>query len=106
MQKVTVMIYFFTSQIPELKAFKVRQRQQIIALALSHLSPMNKITLSVCKLAFLAPLFLGLAYFEGWMLLPWLLLAGVSYPLLTTPLENIFALPHLQTAIKEYKQGC
>ncbi len=99
------MIYFFSSQIPELKTFKVRQRQQIIAIALSHLSPMHKIVLSVCKLAFLAPLFLGLAYFEGWMILPWLLLAGLSYPLITTPVENMFAQPHLRKAIQEFKQG-
>ena len=99
------MIYFFTSQIPALKSFKVRQRQQIIALALAHLSPSKKIILSVCKRAFLAPLFLGLAYFEGWMLIPWLLLAGLSYPLITTPIENMFALAHLDKAIDEFKQG-
>ena len=99
------MVYFFSSQIPALKEFKVRQRQQIIALALTHLSPIQKIILSVCKLVFLAPLFLGLAYFQGWSLVPWLLLAGLSYPLITTPIENMFALPHLQVAIKEFKQG-
>ena len=99
------MLYVFSSQIPALKEFKVRQRQQIIALALAHLSPIQKIILSVCKLVFLAPLFLGLAYFQGWSLVPWLLLAGLSYPLITTPIENMFALPHLQVAIKEFKQG-
>jgi hypothetical protein len=39
------------------------------------------------------------------MLIPWLLLAGLSYPLITTPIENMFALAHLDKAINEFKQG-
>ncbi len=99
------MIYFFSSQLPELQTFKIRERQQLIAIALSHLKPISKIALSICKLLLLAPLFLIIAYFEGWVLLPLLLLAGLSYPLLTTPIELMFAKPHLQTAIHESKQG-
>ena len=96
---------FFSSQVTPLKPFKIRQRQQIIALALSHLTPMQKISLRILKLLLLTPVFLSLAYIEGWLLLPALLLTGVAYPLLTTPLEIQFAKDHLQHAIKEFTQG-
>ncbi|WP_404339007.1 hypothetical protein [Pseudoalteromonas mariniglutinosa] len=99
------MIYFFSSQLPELSAYKVRERQLIVAIALSHLTAVSKILLAIAKLVLLTPLFFILAYFEGWILLPLLLLAGISYPLLTTPLELMFAKPHLKTAIAQNKQG-
>ncbi|WP_171038981.1 hypothetical protein [Pseudoalteromonas sp. S1727] len=99
------MMTFFSSQVTPLKPFKIRQRQQIIALALSHLTPMQKISLRILKLLLLTPVFLSLAYIEGWLLLPALLLTGVAYPLLTTPLEIQFAKGHLQHTIKEFTQG-
>jgi len=41
------MMTFFSSQVTPLKPFKIRQRQQIIALALSMLTPMQKINLCI-----------------------------------------------------------
>ena len=99
------MMTFFSSQVTLLKPFKIRQRQQIIALALSMLTPMQKIALRVLKLLLLTPVFLSLAYIEGWFLLPVLLITGVAYPLLTTPVEIKFAKGHLQHAIVEFTQG-
>lgn len=99
------MLVFFSSQLPELAAFKVRDRQQIIAIALSDLSAGKKVMLRIIKLLLLIPLFLVLAYIKGWLLLPFLLLAGLCYPLLTVPVEIMFAKPHLSKAIAQFKQG-
>ncbi|CAM4073718.1 DUF6170 family protein [Pseudoalteromonas ostreae] len=96
---------FFSSQVTQLKPFKIRQRQQIIAIALSMLTPMQKINLRIIKLVLLIPVFLSLAYVEGWLLLPVLLVAGLSYPLLTTPVEIQFSKRYLSDAIKQFEQG-
>ena len=50
------------------------------------------------------PFFISLAYFEGWYLLPPLLLAGILYPLLTTPLEIVFTKSKLSDAIAEFEK--
>ena len=99
------MITLFSSQVAQLKSFKIRQRQQIIALALSMLSPMQKISLRILKLLLLIPVFLSLAYIEGWQLLPALLITGIAYPILTTPVEIKFANSYLSQAIDEFTQG-
>ena len=99
------MIALFSSQVTQLKSFKIRQRQQIIAIALSMLTPMQKISLRIIKLILLIPVFLSLAYIEGWLLLPVLLVAGLSYPLLTTPVEIQFSKHYLSKAIKQFEQG-
>ncbi|WP_149981455.1 DUF6170 family protein [Pseudoalteromonas rhizosphaerae] len=99
------MMALFSSQVTQLKSFKIRQRQQIIAIAVSMLTPMQKISLRIIKLVLLIPVFLSLAYVEGWLLLPALLLAGLSYPLLTTPVEIQFSKHYLSKAIKQFEQG-
>ncbi|MFK3863508.1 DUF6170 family protein [Pseudoalteromonas rhizosphaerae] len=99
------MMALFSSQVTQLKSFKIRQRQQIIAIAVSMLTPMQKISLRIIKLVLLIPVFLSLAYIEGWLLLPVLLVAGLSYPLLTTPVEIQFSKHYLSKAIKQFEQG-
>ena len=99
------MIALFSSQVTQLKSFKIRQRQQIIAIAVSMLTPVQKISLRIIKLILLIPVFLSLAYIEGWLLLPVLLVAGLSYPLLTTPVEIQFSKHYLSKAIKQFEQG-
>lgn len=99
------MIALFSNQVTQLKSFKIRQRQQIIAIAVSMLTPMQKISLRIIKLILLIPVFLSLAYIEGWLLLPVLLVAGLSYPLLTTPVEIQFSKHYLSKAIKQFEQG-
>ncbi|WP_372760270.1 DUF6170 family protein [Pseudoalteromonas sp.] len=99
------MFIFFTSQLNELKHLKIRQRQYVIALALSMLSPTSKVLLRVVKLLLLSPFFFMFVVFEGWLLLPFLLLAGLAYPLLTTPIEINFAKKHLTAALQQYQQG-
>ncbi|OUS74617.1 hypothetical protein B5G52_01055 [Pseudoalteromonas sp. A601] len=101
------MFAFFSSQVKQLQHLKVRQRQHIIAVALSMLSPLQKISLRIVKLLLLTPVFASLIYIEGWLMLAALLVAGLSYPLLTTPVEIAFAKPFIADALKqqEGKQG-
>ena len=89
--------------IKQLDEFKIKDRHMIIAQALLYLSPTQKIVLRLCKLLALIPLFLSLSYFEGWILLPILLFAGVLYPIITRPIEIAFAKKHLNKAILKYK---
>ncbi|WP_394192054.1 DUF6170 family protein [Pseudoalteromonas atlantica] len=96
------MIAFFSSQITQLNHLKVRERQEVIAIALSMLSPIQKINLRIVKLLLLTPVFASLVYIEGWLMLVGLLLAGLSYPLLTTPVEIAFAKTYLSEALKQH----
>lgn len=97
-------MYFRLSKIPELAEFKLREKQLIMAMALAELSAPKKILLNICKLGILLPFFVPLAYLEGWWLLPPLLLAGLVYPLLTTPVEVMFSKKTLANAIDKFKQ--
>ncbi|KZN54114.1 hypothetical protein L1077_02515 [Pseudoalteromonas luteoviolacea] len=96
---------FRLSQIPALASLSLREKQQVKAIAISMLSAKSKVILAVCKLALLTPLFMALAYFEGWSLLPVLLITGIAYPLLTAPIEVQFALKNLDKALSEFKQS-
>ncbi|ASD66470.1 hypothetical protein [Pseudoalteromonas piscicida] len=95
-------MHFRLSQIEQLRAFKLRDKQVILRLALSHLDAKTKVVLRVAKLLLLTPFFASLVVFEGWLLLPVLLVAGLIYPLLTTPLEIQFGKPKLTQAIDEF----
>ncbi|ALS32243.1 hypothetical protein PTRA_a0955 [Pseudoalteromonas translucida KMM 520] len=99
------MFVFFSSQINVLKHLKIRDRQVVIAISLSMLSPVNKVLLRIIKLLLLSPLFLIFVVFEGWLLIPFLLLGGLCYPLLTTPIEINFAKKHLSEALTQYTKG-
>ena len=99
------MFTFFSSQIYELKQLKIRQRQQVIALSLSMLSPTDRVLLRIIKLVLLSPLFLIFTVFKGWILIPFLIIGGLCYPLLTTPIEINFAKKHLTEALKQYNQS-
>jgi hypothetical protein len=99
------MIRFFSSQVDALKHLKIRERQTVIAIALSMLSPGNKVLLRLSKLLLLSPFFLIFTVFEGWLLVPFLILGGLGYPLLTTPIEILFAKKHLSEALAQYNQG-
>lgn len=99
------MIYFLASQIPKLQSFSHRQRLQLVADALELLSAQERILLNIIKLLLITPLFLLLVRFEGWSMLPWLLLAGLAYPVLVLPVRHYFACRHLDQAITEHKKG-
>ncbi len=99
------MIYFLASQIPALKSFSHRERLAIVADALNLLQPQQRIFMNILKLLLITPLFLLLVRFEGWSMLPWLLLAGIAYPILVLPVRHYFACLHLKEAINEHKKG-
>ena len=97
------MITIFSSQVALLSHLKVRERQQVLAIALSIISPIQKINLRIVKLLLLSPVFASLIYIEGWLMLLGLLIAGISYPLLTTPVEIAFSKPFLPEALKHHR---
>jgi hypothetical protein len=94
-----------TSQhIPELAGLKLQQRMQVIKQAVSLLSVPRKIVLNVLKLVILAHFFSILARFEGWLLLPYLFLAGMVYPLITNPVTFYLAQPKMAEARKAVEE--
>ena len=98
-------MYFSTQKIPELAGLSVKERQQIVHLAVSNLPAVKKVTLNICKLVCLTPIFLLLANIESWYLLIGLLIVGLSYPLITTPLTLSFIKPYLTQARKEFEKN-
>ena len=75
-----------TSQhIPELAGLKLQQRMLVIKHATAMLSVPQKLVLNLLKIFILVHFFSVLARFEGWMLVPWLLAAGLAYPLIINP---------------------
>ncbi|MFY8272836.1 DUF6170 family protein [Pseudoalteromonas sp. SSDWG2] len=99
------MIYFLASQIPALKEFSHKERLAIVADSLELLSAQERILMNILKLLLITPLFLLLVRFEGWSMLPWLLLAGIAYPILVLPVRHYFASMHLEQAIQTHKKG-
>ncbi|ATC98110.1 MULTISPECIES: DUF6170 family protein [Pseudoalteromonas] len=98
-------MYFSTKNIPELDGLSVRQRQEVIHLAVANLPASKKITLNVVKIACLTPIFLLLANIESWWLLLYLLIVGLCYPLITTPLTLMFIKPLLKEARAEFENN-
>ncbi|MEJ6473396.1 hypothetical protein [Pseudoalteromonas piscicida] len=96
-------MHFRLSQIEQLHGFKLRDKQMILRIALSRLDAKTRVLLRIAKLLLLTPFFASLAVFEGWLLLPILLVAGLVYPLFTTPLEIYFGKPELAKAISEFE---
>ncbi|MGB0860491.1 MAG: DUF6170 family protein [Pseudoalteromonas spongiae] len=98
-------MYFSTKNISELDGLSVRQRQEVIHLAVANLPASKKITLNVVKIACLTPIFLLLANIESWWLLLYLLIVGLCYPLITTPLTLMFIKPLLKEARAEFENN-
>ncbi|MCF6457091.1 DUF6170 family protein [Pseudoalteromonas sp. MMG024] len=98
-------MYFSTKNIPELDGLSVRQRQEVIHLAVANLPASKKITLNVVKIACLTPIFLLLANIESWWLLLYLLIVGLCYPLITTPLTLMFIKPLLKETRAEFENN-
>ena len=79
------MIHLTSQQIPALQGLKFQQRMHVIKLAVNQLSVPRKLILNITKLIILVHFFSVLARFEGWVLLPYLIAAGLVYPLITNP---------------------
>lgn len=98
------MIYFLTSQIPQLKAYSTKERLGLITQALEKLTTLERTVLNVIKLLLITPIFFILAKIDGWQMLPWLLLVGIGYPIITLPIRHYFALRHLNAVLKAQKK--
>lgn len=88
--------YFTTQHIPELAGLALQQRMLVIKQAITLLSVPQKVLLNLLKLVILAHFFSVLARFEGWILVPYLLAAGLVYPLVINPVT--FLLTHNKMA--------
>ena len=93
-------MYFTSQKIPELSGLNFQQRMLVIKHAVNLLPVPQKILLNVVKLVILVHFFSILARFEGWILLPWLLLAGLVYPLIINPVTFLMTASRLAKARK------
>ncbi|MFC0117042.1 DUF6170 family protein [Pseudoalteromonas xiamenensis] len=96
---------FTLKRVTKLENYKVTERQTILSIALSVIDVKQKVIMRVCKLLLLTPVFVSLSYFQGWSLLPILLVAGLLYPILTLPIEIWFARNHFDKAIEIFEKG-
>ena len=91
-----------TSQnIPALKGLKFQQRMLVVKHAVNLLPVPQKMLLNVTKLIILIHFFSVLARFEGWILIPYLIAAGLVYPLITNPVTFYLTGNYLEKARKE-----
>ncbi|MFT5161742.1 MAG: ABC-type uncharacterized transport system permease subunit [Alteromonadaceae bacterium] len=91
-------MYLTSQHIPELAGLNLQQRMLVIKQAVALLGVPHKVLLNVLKLVILAHFFSVLARFEGWLLLPYLLVAGLVYPLITNPVTYLMVRPLLAKA--------
>jgi hypothetical protein len=80
------MLYFNSQTIPELRGLTFAQRMTVIRKAADNLPTPVKIVLNIVKLLILLPLFLLIARADGWMIVVYILLLIIAYPLITRPL--------------------
>ncbi|EHR42079.1 DUF6170 family protein [Alishewanella jeotgali] len=80
------MIYFNSQSIPELQGLNFSQRMQVIRTAADRLPAPTKITLNIIKLVILSVLFILIARAEGWMIVGYIVLLVILYPLITRPI--------------------
>ena len=94
-------MYFTSQHIPELSGLNFQQRMQVIKQAINKLPIPRKIGLNVIKIIILVHFFSVLARFEGWLMLPYLLVAGLIYPLVINPVTFALSRRYLTDARKE-----
>lgn len=94
-------MHFSTKSIAEFNGLSLSQKQQMLRIAMEKMSAVQKITLAVIKLILLSAAFLLIANVHSWWLLVYLLLVGISYPVVTTPITLLFCKPYYQAARAE-----
>ena len=93
-------IYFSTNQISVLDTFSNREKQAIMALALSKFTVPQKLIVNLLKLCMLIPPFLYLANLEMVMFTIAVVIVFAAYVLIMRPVCFWFAQEHLEQAIK------
>jgi len=83
-------IYFSSNQIPELKDYSIKERQEILAKARTKLTAPEKLILNIIKLIMLVPPFIYLARLDMPYLVLSLTLSCVIYILLMKPISHRF----------------
>lgn len=96
-------MYFSTRNMPELQGLSISDRQAILHLAMTKLPATQKVTLNIIKILCITPIFLLLANIDSWWLLLYLLIVGVSYPIITTPITLFFVKPFISEAKQEFE---
>ena len=97
-------LYFSSNQFDELSDYDFRERQEIIAIASTQLTPVQKVSLNICKLAVLIPPFFMLAKVDSWMFLLPLVFVLVGYFIVLRPLSLMFIKKHLAKAIEKFEK--
>ncbi len=59
-------IYFSSKDIPELANYSIQERQLRIAQAAKKLTPPEKLIINLIKLLIVVPMFLYMAWLDGW----------------------------------------
>lgn len=95
------MLYFNSQNIPELKGLNFAQRMQVLRTAADRLPAPTKIALNIVKLIILSILFIMIARAEGILILGYVLLLVIVYPLLTRPLTYFLCRNALATIRKQ-----
>jgi len=95
-------IYFSSNQIPELKPYSLKQRQEILAQARTKLTTPEKLLLNLIKLAMLIPPFIFLARLEFLLLGASLAAVAVVYFLVMRPASLMFISKHLTEILGKY----
>ncbi|KMT66655.1 DUF6170 family protein [Catenovulum maritimum] len=96
--------YFKSSQIPELENYSFKDRSQILAIALTFMTAPDKFILNLLKLLIITPVFiLAARAAEWWVLIP-MLLAGIFYPIITTPVQLTLSAKYIEKALKKWKK--
>jgi high-affinity K+ transport system ATPase subunit B len=80
------MFYLNSQRIPELAGLTFAQRMAVVRNAADSLSTPVKVALNIVKLVVLVPLFLLIARADGWMIVAYVVLLLLVYPLITRPL--------------------
>lgn len=94
--------YFSSKQFEQLNDFPFNEKQQIIALATSKMSPAAKVFLNLLKLCILTPPFLMLANIDSWWFLLPIFFVLIGYFIVLRPLSLYFVKKHLSQAITEF----
>lgn len=84
------MIYFNSQSIPELLGLGSSQRMQVLRTAADGLPTPTKITLNIIRLIILSTLFIMIVRAEGWMIVTYIVLLVVLYPLFTRPINFLY----------------
>ncbi|WP_286265547.1 DUF6170 family protein [Thalassotalea atypica] len=96
---------FSSNQIEELKDYSIKERQEILALAMQKLTVPQKLMLNLIKLGLLIPPFIYLARQDWGMLVLTVIISLVAYLLVMKPASLSFCKAHIKQALKQFSKS-